>query len=100
MFILTGNDDIIISISTKLEYQSNGNPLVKDRNGFEYAIAKAPDEQINVYEMEEIPDKVEENKYCYTKENGFYKNPNYVRTYTIEERLEALEAIILEEIMS
>ena len=30
------------------------------------------------FEVEALPENMTANKYCYTPENGFYKNPNYV----------------------
>lgn len=30
-----------------------------------------------VYDVESIPSEVESSKWCYSPENGFYKNPRY-----------------------
>ena len=49
---------------------------------------------INYYNIEEIPEGVEPNKYCYTPEQGFFKNTNYKEYYSEEERLSAIEDIM------
>ena len=42
--------------------------------------------------MEEIPENIEIAKYCYTKEQGFYKNENYVEPEEpVEKRLKLIE---------
>lgn len=50
-----------------------------------------------VYEVSEIPEGIEAEKYCYTKKDGFYKNPNYIAPpQPIEEHLEDIEAALCE----
>lgn len=88
-YILTGENNVIIAISNTLGEQSNGNPLVTDRKGKEYAIAKYLVK--NKYEVEEVPEGITESKYCYTKEEGFYKNPDWREYFTEEQRISALE---------
>lgn len=73
MYIITDKDNVIINISKTIGYQSNGNVLVNDGT---LAIAKP---LVNgVYEVDEVPEGIEESKYCYTEEKGFYKNENKV----------------------
>lgn len=73
VYIITNKEDIIIHISETKDYQNNGNLLVNDGK---LAISKHSIKE--VYEVEEVPVEVAENKYCYTKERGFYKNENYI----------------------
>lgn len=89
MYIITDKENIIIKISETIGYQSNGNILVNDGT---LAIAKL---LVNkVYEVDEIPEEIEEVKYCYTEEKGFYKNENYKEYYSNEERISSLEDVV------
>lgn len=74
-FVLTKQNNEIIEISNTYELDEEHRNINVDNNR---AIAYAPDEKINVYEVEEIPENVERAKYCYTEEKGFYENENYV----------------------
>lgn len=85
-YVITNKDDVVIHISETIGYQENGNVIVK--NG-ELAIAKPLVKE--VYEVEEIEENVEEAKYCYTKEKGFYKNENYKEIITPEKEIEILK---------
>lgn len=89
MYIITDKDDTIISISKTVDYQENGNVLVDDEKNGKYAIAKPIFKE--VYEVEEVQAEIETNKYCYTKNQEFYKNDNYIEYYTEEQRISALE---------
>ena len=89
MYIITDENDVIIHISKTLNYQENGNPLVDNDTR---AIAKLLVKEI--YKIETVPEKVEASKYCYTKEQGFYKNENYREYFSIEDRLSALEEAV------
>lgn len=73
-YILTNKNDEIIEISNTYELDEEHRNINVDN----HAIAYAPDELINVFEVEEIPEGVQVAKYCYTEEKGFYKNENYV----------------------
>lgn len=89
MYIITDKDNVIINISKTIGYQSNGNILVNDGT---LAIAKL---LVNkVYEVDEVPEEIEEAKYCYTEEKGFYKNENYKEYYSNEERISSLEDVV------
>lgn len=73
MYILTNNKNEITAISKICErIEEYRNIKLDDHN-----IAYAPDEQINIYEVESVAEEISERKYCYTEEQGFYKNPNY-----------------------
>lgn len=86
MFIITDKNDVIFHMSETLDYQENGNLLVDNGN---LAIAKGLEK--GVFEVAEIPEGVEIQKYCYTEEKGFYPNENYRVYYSEEERISALE---------
>lgn len=87
-FVLTNKENEIIEISNTYELDEEHRNINVDN----HAIAYAPDEKINVYEVEEIPEDIEIAKYCYTEEKGFYKNENYVEPEEpIEARLKLME---------
>ena len=87
MYILTDKYNHVITISKTLDYQNNGNYLVKDGT-----LAIVPSLVTNIYEKNEgIDEKYDSSKYCYTEEKGFYINPDWKPYYSIEERVTALE---------
>lgn len=91
-YVLTNKENIIIAISNKYENNEETRNIVLD----DYNIAYAPDEVINAYHVE-VPDEVEVQKYCYTEEDEFYINENYVEPpLTEEERLNNAENSITE----
>lgn len=86
MYIITVNKDKrITNISTSIEYETNGNIILD--NGTQIGCFK----EVKVHEVEEIPEGVTVEKYCYTEGEGFYKNPNYQEYISIEDRVSALE---------
>ena len=87
MFILTNKNNEIIEISNTYELDEEHRNIIVDN----YAIAYAPDEKINVYEVEEIPENVERAKYCYTEEKGFYVNENYVEPINPDKEMQDLK---------
>jgi hypothetical protein len=80
-YVLTNNKNEIIAISNKYENNEETRNIMLD----DYAIAYAPDEVINAYQVE-VPDEIEEQKYCYTEEDSFYKNENYVEPPLFDEQ--------------
>ena len=62
-------NNVILSIG-EVTYWDNGYPIVGD-------IAFCPDD-ILLFDVDEIPSDFEDYKYCYTVEDGFYRNPKYV----------------------
>ena len=86
-FVLTNKNNEIIEISNTYELDEEHRNIIVD----DHAIAYGPDEKINVYEVEEIPQEVCEAQYCYTKEKGFYKNENYVEPYNEEKEMQDLK---------
>lgn len=85
-YIITDKENVIMHISETIGYQENGNVLVDNDT---LAIAKP---LVNkVYELESLDDGVVPSKYCYTEEEGFYKNTNYQEYISIEDRVSALE---------
>lgn len=86
--ILTNKNNEIIEISNTYELDEEHRNIIVDN----HAIAYGPDEKINVFDVEEIPQEVEIAKYCYTEEKGFYKNENYVEPEEpVEKRLKLIE---------
>lgn len=87
-FVLTNKNNEIIEISNTYELDEEHRNINVDN----HAIAYAPNEIINMFEIEEIPNEVEMIKYCYTEEKGFYINENYVEPKEpMEERLALIE---------
>lgn len=85
-YIFVDEDDVIFHISETKGYQENGNVLVDDGR-----LAIPPSLIKEIYELGEVPEEIEVAKYCYTEENGFYKNENYREYFSEEERISALE---------
>lgn len=83
--ICNKEDNRIFETGQELDYLSNGYPRLIDKN------IAFPTEMVNVYEVAEIPENVEAEKYCYTEEKGFYENENYREYFSQEDRISALE---------
>lgn len=92
-FVLTNKNNEIIEISNTYGLDEEHRNIKVDNNR---AMAYAPDEKINVFEIEEIPEGVEVAKWCYTEEKGFYVNENYVEPYNEEKEIEDLKQQITE----
>ena len=91
-YVITDNNDVIIDLSETIGYQENGNVLIN--NG---TLAIAASLVKEVYEVNNIPENIEAQKYCYTTKDGFYENPDYVEPpKTIEERVGLAEDTITE----
>lgn len=98
MKVVVYNDNSIAAIREEISYQSNGNVITDRGQAIAEILVKG------VYNVEEIPSEVEEYKYCYTEEKGFYKNENYkelvnqeeieTRVSLVEERITLAEDII------
>ena len=87
MYILTDNENRILAISKTLSYQNDGYPVV-----YNDTLAIASTLVSHTYEKdEEIDNKYNSHKYCYTEEKGFYIDPNWRPYYPTEERVAALE---------
>lgn len=71
MKVVVYNDNSIAAIREEISYQSNGNVITDRGQAIAEILVKG------VYNVEEIPSEVEEYKYCYTEEKGFYINKNY-----------------------
>lgn len=89
MYLITDKiDNKIIEYGEKLDYLENGYPRLINEN------VAFPTELVDVNQVDEIPDFVEREKYCYTEEKGFYKNENWVPYYSTEDRIAALEDVV------
>lgn len=72
MKIVTYKDNRIGAIREEISYEENGNVLIGNNEAIGFWLVGG------IYDVAEIPEGVEEEKYCYTEEKGFYKNENYV----------------------
>lgn len=83
MKILVNRDNVIVAISAEMRKQFNGVYIPEINTVF-----GEPD--LEIYEIENIPDEVEPIKYLYL--NGeFIPNPSYVEFKTPEEEIEELK---------
>lgn len=73
MFIIAEKKEHrILNMGARLGYQEvNGYPWLLDEN------IAFPTEMVDVSEVETVPEEVTAGLYCYTKEEGFYLNPNW-----------------------
>lgn len=79
MFILTNNKVAFITGETIEKGRWENDPSMdtyRIKNGEEYQYAVIAD--FGLHEVEELPMDFEPNKYCYTEEEGFYENPEWV----------------------
>lgn len=73
MFIITNKEkSIVVDTGNEVTYWDNGYPVIVEKN---VAFVK---EDVNVFEVNELPEDFNQGKYCYTAEKGFYVNPDYV----------------------
>lgn len=80
MFLICSKiNNVILSICKKVDYMENGYPIDVYRN------IAYPDDTSFVYDVDDVPNMVSEFKYCYTEENGFYKNEKYTEPYMLTE---------------
>lgn len=87
MYIITDTDSArLIAMGTFKEYWPNGYPIITDASGNDCAY---PTNFTTMHEVEDIPEDVVPEKYCYTPEDGFCKNLDYVEPnpYGIPEEL-------------
>lgn len=81
MYLLEKEKNIIMHISETLDRQDvNNYYLIK--NG---TMAIPPRFVKNIFEVETIPEYIEEEKYCYTPERGFFENENFVEEIDVED---------------
>lgn len=86
MKIVTYKDNRIVAIREDISYEENGNVLIGDNQAIGFWFVGG------VYDVAGIPEGIEEEKYCYTEEQGFYVNENYVEPEEpIEKRLKLME---------
>lgn len=73
MYIITTKFTYVISgMGNRLEYLENGYPCLTEEN-ISYVV-----DSFDIHEVSEVPSEVILGKYCYTEEQGFYLNPNWV----------------------
>ena len=91
MFIITEKKTrTLLAMGSGLEYQQNGRPTLTDKR---MTFLKT---QVDVHEVEEVPDGVEVAAYCYSPGAGFYKNPHFGDNAKMEEDKWAAE--IMQEV--
>ena len=102
MKILVNDENVIIEIAEEIQKKSD-RYFIPSKNSeifLDYAeqdmegnITHHP---ISIYSVE-VPSNVEVEKYCYTENDGFYENPDYVEPpKPVEERLDIAEDSITE----
>lgn len=91
MKVLVDDNNVIILICKTANYQENGNILVDEEKAFNKKTFIDKSLVTHIYELEKIPEGVCRIKWCYTEEQGFYKNENYEEPMTAEKKIEMLE---------
>lgn len=79
MFILTNNKVVFTKGETIEKGRWENDPSMdtyRIKNGDEFQYAVIAD--FKLHEVEELPADFELNKYCYTEEEGFYENPEWI----------------------
>ena len=71
-YLLLDSENVILHISTTIDYQENGNPLV-DGGTLAYAEALV----VQVIEVDHVPEEVSAHQYCYV-DGEFVLNPNWI----------------------
>lgn len=71
ILIVEKETDILLDMDSEIDYMDNGYPRLINKDT---AYVK---DDVHVYEILEIPEFVETDKYCYTETAGFYLNPDY-----------------------
>lgn len=77
MFIVTNESNVIILYGNHKDEDNAGNMRITKEDGTK--VSFAPDFAV-AHEISNIPDYVEVEKYCYTAEQGFYLNPDWVES--------------------
>lgn len=83
MKILTNLDNVIVA-SGDIEFGIFDEDFKKWKIQQGESLFYLIDCNFTCVEVSDFPDGILEHKYCYTDENGFYPNPNYVEPYDIE----------------
>ena len=91
MKVLTKND-IVIAISNRADIVSNGILLDDYILGISVSNdGKFIGELPTINDVATVPAEIKEQKYCYTKDKGFYLNPNYVEPINVETTITELQ---------
>lgn len=72
--IVEKNKNTLVGIGIFKGYWDNGYPIITDTNGIDCAY---PSDLVVMYKNITIPEGVQQSRYCYTEEKGFYENPDY-----------------------
>lgn len=72
MYLITRKENnAVIQSGERLEYVSNGYPRLVNED------VAYPNWAVCVYEIDNIPNDISPEKWCYTEADGFYPNPNW-----------------------
>ena len=88
-YLVLDSKNVILAISGTLEYQENGNALIKNAT-----TAIPPVLFKQVVEVQSVDTGVKEMQYCYDAAKGFYKNPDFVAPVDPNAEIEAQAARI------
>lgn len=101
-YILTDKDNVINYIANNIEEKEDRYLLVEEKLEVfkDYPTqdmeGNITHNYITLYNLQ-VPENVEEQKYCYNTIDGFYENPNYIEPpKPVEERLDSAELSITE----
>lgn len=101
-YIITDKDNVIQAIANEVEVKEDRYLLVEERMEMfkDYPTQDIEGNVTHDYQtlhQVQVPANVEAQKYCYTENDGFYANPNYVEPpKPVEERLDTAELSITE----
>ena len=90
MKIVTYHDNRVAAIRENIDYEVNGNVLLGDGTGIAATLVKG------VYEVDEVPEEIVAEKYCYAEESGFYINEDYKEPINEEDRFTDIELALAE----
>lgn len=100
MLVMTNNNVVVNIIKDAFEYKKveNEQYVTCDKADAQAIFVASMnmyilfDQNSGLYEMDEISEEITPYKYCYTSEEGFYENPDYVEPpKPVEVRVSDLE---------
>lgn len=72
MVLITDKNNVVLDWSESMDHMPySGYPRLVEKD------TCYPSELVEVYAVEEIPEEVEAQRFCFTLEEGFYPNPDY-----------------------
>lgn len=93
MYILTNKENVVLHITKTLNRQPGTNYYLINND----SLAIPTNFIKEVYNIDDIPENIQEQKYCYTSKKGFYKNENYIEPKeSIEEQITDIQIALAE----